>query len=77
MVETKRAAHRFSAIRVRPLNDPRQCSLPHLHEVQTAASVTIRLLILTLVNGLAPSELRRMFCSDEGAYVRGGLNDLH
>jgi hypothetical protein len=25
-VETKRAAHPFSAIRVRPLNDPRQCS---------------------------------------------------
>jgi hypothetical protein len=59
-VETKRAAHPFSAIRVRSLNDPRRGSLPtvqtvtllstpprHLHEVQTDISVTIRLLILT------------------------------
>ena len=54
-VETKRAAHPFSAIRMRSLNDPHQGSLPtvkplsppprHLHQVPTDASVTIRLLI--------------------------------
>jgi hypothetical protein len=32
-VETKRAAHRFSAIRTRSLNDPRQCSLPTVQTV--------------------------------------------
>jgi hypothetical protein len=59
-VQTKRAVHRFSAIRMRSLNDPRQGSLPtvrtvtplstpprHVHQVQTDASVTIRPLIPT------------------------------
>jgi hypothetical protein len=36
-VETKRAAHQFSAIRMRSLNDPHQGSLP---TVQTVTSLT-------------------------------------
>jgi hypothetical protein len=32
-VETKRAAHRFSAIRTRSLNDPHQRSLPTMQTV--------------------------------------------
>jgi hypothetical protein len=58
-VETKRAAHRFSAIRMRSLSDRRQCALPTVQTVtllstpprhlqaKTDASVTIRLLIPT------------------------------
>jgi hypothetical protein len=36
-----------NGLMTRSLNDPHQGSLPHLHEVQTVTSVTIRLLILT------------------------------
>jgi hypothetical protein len=60
-VKRRKRRHRFSAIRMRSLNDARRGSLPtvqtvkplrrlqprHLHEVQTDASVTIRLLIPT------------------------------
>ena len=50
-VETKKAAHRFSAIKMRSLNDARQSSFPtvllHLDQVPTDASVPIRLLIST------------------------------
>jgi hypothetical protein len=45
-VEMKRAVQRFSAIKMRSLNDPRQSSLPtallHLDRAQTDASATIR-----------------------------------
>ena len=50
---------------VTPLNpSPR-----HL-QAKTDASVPIRLLIPIPINGLGASELRRIFCSDEGSYVR-------
>ena len=38
--------------------------------MRTDAPVTIRLLIRLLLNGLATFELRRVFCSNEGACVR-------
>ena len=41
-VETKRAAHRFSAIRVRPLNDPHQGSLPTRSVFGYVLDATIR-----------------------------------
>ena len=78
-VETKRAAHPFSAIRMRSLNDPHQGSLPTVQTVKPLSRCTtpasrckpshpspsahqFRLPF----NWLAPSELRRIFCSDEG-----------
>ena len=86
--ETKRAAHRFSAIKMRrsssikmrSLNDRRQCSLPteqtvkplsppprHTCMVQAEHPSPSARQFRLLPNGLAISELRRMFCSDEGA----------
>jgi len=77
-VETKRAAHRFSAIRVRPLNDPRQGSLPtvllHLDQVQTGHPSPSAHQFRLPFNGLSPSELRRIFCSDEGDARGGGVS---
>ena len=78
-VETKRAAHPFSAIRMRSLNDPHQGSLPTVQTVKPLSRCTtpasrckpshpspsahqFRLPF----NWLAPSELRRICCSDEG-----------
>jgi hypothetical protein len=73
-VETKRAAHRFSAIRVRSLNDPRQGSLPTVQTVTLLStpprdtcirckpshpSPSAREFRLPL-SGLATFELRRM-----------------
>jgi hypothetical protein len=87
-VETKRAAHRFSAIRMRsqrslpglasnrstvkPVSPPPRhtCMVQAEHPSPSARQFRL------LPNGLAISELRRMFCSDEGACVRFGLNDL-
>jgi hypothetical protein len=72
-VQTKRAVQRFSAIRTRSLNDPRQSSLPTLQTVKPLSRCTtpasgakrhpspsarqFRLLF----NGLAASALRRIF----------------
>jgi hypothetical protein len=64
-VETKRAAHRFSAIRLRSINDPYQGSLPtvllHLDQVQTGHPSPSAHQFRLPFNGLSPSELRRIF----------------
>jgi hypothetical protein len=87
-VETKRAAHPFSAIRMRSLNDPHQGSLPTVQTVKPLSRCTtpasrckpshpspsahqFRLPF----NWLAPSELRRIFCTDEGAGAAMGSRD--
>ena len=56
---------------MRSLNDPRQGSLPtvllHLDQVQTGHPSPSAHQFRLPFNGLSPSELRRIFCSDEGA----------
>jgi hypothetical protein len=78
-VETKRAAHRFSAIKMRSLNDARRGSLPtvllHLDQVQTGHPSPSAHQFRLPFNWLAPSELRRIFCSDEGAGA--AIDKLH
>ena len=72
-VETKRAAHPFSAIRMRSLNDPHQGSLPTVQTVKPLSRCTTPASrckpshpspsarqFRLLPNGLAISELRRM-----------------
>jgi hypothetical protein len=44
----------------------------HLHQVQTVQPSPSARQFRLLFNGLAAAELRRMFCSDEGACVRFG-----
>jgi hypothetical protein len=55
---------------MRSLNDPRQGSLPtvllHLDQVQTGHPSPSAHQFRLPFNGLSPSELRRIFCSDEG-----------
>ena len=78
MGETKSAAHRFAAIRMRFLNDPRQGSLPTVQPLnlepaaatpagENDASVTIRPGIPTPTERVSAICAERIFCSDEGA----------
>jgi hypothetical protein len=57
-VETKRAVHRFSTIRMRSLNDPRQGSLPTVQTVTTLGTHPVK---AGLPAGLVwvPTETRR------------------
>jgi hypothetical protein len=71
--------HRCIGLRVRSLNDPRDARLRpfNRHTLEPAAASGANRRIRhhppansdSCSNGLAPSELRRIFCSDEGSWM--------